>query len=63
MNTDSIEVLPDGRMDTNNAAKYIGRQKQTLAQWRSEGVGPPFIKRGRIYYFKDEIDSWLKNGE
>lgn len=54
-----IEVFPDGRMDTANAAKYLGLKEKTLAMMRCEGSGPQFIKRGRIFYFKDDLDAWL----
>jgi len=57
--TVSVTILPDGRLDTRNAADYIGRKLKTLAQWRSNGVGPVFIKRGRVYYYKDDLDKWL----
>jgi len=56
----AIEVLPDGRMDTENTARYIGRKLKTLAQWRVNGCGPDFVKCGRIYYYKDDVDRWLK---
>ena len=54
-----INELPDGRMDTTNAAAYLGCQVHTLAQWRHEKKGPPFIKCGRIFYYKSDIDKWL----
>jgi hypothetical protein len=54
-----VRVLPDGRMDSNNAAKYLGRAPKTLAMWRLEGIGPPWIKcGGRIFYFKDNLDTY-----
>jgi len=56
-----IEILQDGRMDTANAARYIGRKLKTLAQWRVTGQGPEYVKCGRIYYFKDDIDAWLSS--
>ncbi|MDD3236672.1 MAG: helix-turn-helix domain-containing protein [Candidatus Gastranaerophilales bacterium] len=53
-------IYPDGRMDTENAARYLGLSKKTLAQHRSDGgKGPPYIKRGRVFYFKDDLDAWL----
>lgn len=58
-----VSILPDGRMDTKNTALYIGRAVHTLAQWRSDGVGPPYIKCGRIYYYQQDIDDWLRNGK
>ena len=58
-----VRVLPDGRMDSNNAAKYLGRAPKTLAMWRMQGVGPPWKKiNGRIFYTKDGCDRH-NNGE
>jgi hypothetical protein len=56
-----IEVLiyPDGRLDTTNASLYLGLKEKTLAMMRGNGTGPKFIKRGRIFYFKEDLDSWL----
>jgi hypothetical protein len=45
----TIIVLPDGRMDTRSAAEYVGVAAKTLAMWRCQGVGPRFIKRGRVF--------------
>jgi len=62
----SIEVIvfPDGRMDVPNAAKYLGLSEKTLAMMRCQGTGPKFIKRGRIFYFKVDLDEWiLKEGK
>jgi len=50
----------DGRMPPESAAAYVGCTVKTLAQWRWQGVGPPFVKlRGRIYYFRQAIDGWI----
>ena len=57
-----VQVLPDGRMDRKNAATYLGAAKATLAQWASRGEGPAFIKRGRVWYFKADLDAWLSAG-
>ena len=55
----SIQMLPDGRFDAKNAARYLGLKEKTLAMMRSDGTGPRFIKRGRVYYFKEDLDAWL----
>ncbi|RCW65168.1 hypothetical protein [Pseudorhodoferax soli] len=60
--TPEVLVLPDGRMDRKNASKYLGNAPKTLAQWAVKGVGPRFIKRGRVWYFKEDLDHWLKAG-
>lgn len=47
------------------AANYIGGldgtpSEKTLAQWRSQGKGPPFLKiGGRILYARADLDAWL----
>jgi hypothetical protein len=58
---ESIPILmyPDGRLDAKNASKYLGLKEKTLAMMRWKGIGPRFIKRGRIFYFKDDLDNWL----
>jgi len=57
----SIEVVtyPDGRMDTCNASKYTGLSDKTLAMMRCNGNEPKFIKRGRVFYFRSDIDQWM----
>lgn len=61
--TPEILILPDGRMDRRNAAKYLGNAPKTLAQYASKGIGPRFIKRGRVWYFKEDLDAWIAGGE
>lgn len=59
----SVEMYPDGRMDGKNAAAYLGLTEKTLAMRRASGTGPRFIKRGRIFYYKEDLDQWLnENG-
>jgi hypothetical protein len=67
MQTQDIEfmkvvVLPDGRLDARNAAAYLGLSEKTLAMFRSAGAGPPFVKLGKIFYFKDDLDEWIRSG-
>ena len=52
-------MYPDGRLDSKNASGYIGLSEKTLAMMRCYGTGPSFIKRGRIFYFKEDLDKWL----
>jgi hypothetical protein len=55
-----VAILPDGRMDRKNAAKYLGLAVKTLAMHASRGTGPTFINRGRVFYFRQDLDDWLK---
>ncbi|MDT3708293.1 MAG: hypothetical protein ROZ09_15855 [Thiobacillus sp.] len=57
--TPAITLYPDGRMDTRNASLYTGLSEKTLAMMRCNGTGPKFIKRGRVFYFQDDVDTWL----
>lgn len=54
-----IYIYPDGRLDGRNTARYLGVKEKTLAMWRGNGSGPRFIKRGRIFYYKEDLDAWL----
>jgi hypothetical protein len=54
-----ISIFPDGRLDAKNAANYLGLKEKTLAIMRGHGTGPRFIKRGRIFYYKEDLDAWL----
>lgn len=59
----SILILPDGRMNTRNAALYLGLSEKTLAMMRSGGTGPAYVKRGRVFYYQEDLDQWLKAGK
>ena len=52
-------VFPDGRMNVRAACAYLGLAASTLAIMRCRGNGPKFVKRGRIYYFKEDLDEWV----
>lgn len=54
-----VTVLPDGRMDAKNAATYLGYSVKTLAMMRCNGNGPKFVKRGRVFYYRNDLDEWL----
>ena len=57
-----IVILPDGRMDTKNAARYLGLSEKTIAMMRSAGTGPVYVKRGRVFYYREDLDKWLNEG-
>lgn len=61
--TIKVQVFPDGRINTKNAAAFIGLSEKTMAMMRCAGKGPKFIKRGRIFYYLDDLTAWMKNGE
>ena len=49
-------------LTSEQAEKYLGLARNTLATWRSRGTGPDFIKNegGRyIRYLTSDLDFWL----
>lgn len=54
-----IVILHDGRMTAANAARYLGYSEAALANMRLAGTGPKFIKPGRIFYYRADLDEWL----
>lgn len=62
MSPNNLIILQDGRMDTKSAAAYLGLAERTLENKRSNGTGPKFVKRGRVFYFRDDLDEWLRAG-
>ena len=55
----NISIYPDGRMSTKSAAAYLGLSVKTLAMKRCLGTGPKFIRQGRIFYYKEDLDEWI----
>jgi excisionase family DNA binding protein len=53
---------PQERLWASEATEYLGVSRSTLAKWRMRGEGPPFHRCGKrlVYYYKTEIDAWLK---
>jgi len=50
-----IRILPDGRVSRADAAKLLGREAKTLADWKCKGWGPkPIEVGGRIFHSYDE---------
>ena len=54
-------TLQDGRMNVHGAARYVGLSRKTLAKKRCDGTGPKFVKVGRIFYYRDDLDAWLRS--
>ncbi len=42
------------------AARHLKMAKQTLARWRVEGTGPPFVRLGtRIFYRRSDLHAFV----
>lgn len=45
---------------TKEAASCLGISEKTLANWRVSGIGPKYLKVGRLVRYREEdIQSWL----
>jgi hypothetical protein len=51
-----VRVLPGGRVDGANAAKFLNRAEKTLANWRTYGRGPAYHQiEGRVFYYLTDL--------
>ncbi|MBV9842395.1 MAG: DNA-binding protein [Sphingomonadaceae bacterium] len=56
-----VMVLPDGRLDRANAAKFLGYQPKTLAEWHRLGKGPRSrLVGGRRFYFIEDLRAFAQ---
>jgi hypothetical protein len=63
ISTVAVTILPDGRMDRKNAARYCGLSEKTMAMHACRGTGPRFVKRGKVFYFQEALDRWIQEGK
>lgn len=51
-------------LSPEEAAQYLNMSVDTLANWRSSGGGPKFHKPAKkIYYFREDLENWVKGNE
>jgi predicted DNA-binding transcriptional regulator AlpA len=57
----SSETSPIRLLSADEVAAVTGLSTETLAQWRSQKRGIPFIKISRncVRYRQSDLDSWL----
>lgn len=48
-------------MTAADAASYLGLSVRTLENKRTLGTGPVFVKVGRIFYYRADLDDWLRS--
>ena len=49
-------------IDTDDLAKYLGNEVNTCEGWRLKGIGPRYIKVGRLVRYRiEDIDLWLQS--
>lgn len=57
----TFQIAPGKALLTaEQAAEYLHVQTQTLANWRTEGRGPAFVRIGRLIRYRLEVlDKWI----
>ena len=56
-----VRVLPDGRMSRADAARYLGINEKTLANWALVARGPPPHRvGGRVFYYREACDAFIQ---
>lgn len=58
----------DAELDTlftpTEVSAYLNVPPGTLANWRYQGTGPPFIRVGRLVRYRGrEVSAWLEENE
>jgi predicted DNA-binding transcriptional regulator AlpA len=56
-------AAPDSLLDPHATAKFLGGVSiLTLADWRTKGVGPAYVKVGRcVRYRLSDLQTWLES--
>ncbi len=53
-------------VSSESAARMLGIEAKTLANWRSLGKGPAYIRlsdspRSQVLYLYEDLESWLRS--
>lgn len=55
----STAADPDRLLNEIQAAQVLGLSSRTLQAWRSQGIGPAYVRAGRaIRYRRADLTSW-----
>ncbi|MCH7514506.1 MAG: helix-turn-helix domain-containing protein [Bacteroidetes bacterium] len=50
-------------MNTVEASKLLGLKLNTVYQYTSKGILPHYKKEGKIYFLKEDLIQWVKEGK
>lgn len=58
----TFQIAPGKALLTaDQAAEYLAVRVQTLANWRTTGKGPAFVRIGRLIRYRlSVLDSWIE---
>ena len=55
-------ISPRTLLIPEQAAAYLSVKLQTLANWRSEGRGPKFVRVGKLIRYRlGALDAWIES--
>ncbi len=55
-----MSALLHGTITTEQAATYLGLHTQTLKRYRSQKIGPDYLRIGNIIRYKEvDLDAWV----
>lgn len=55
-----VLILPDGRLDRSNTARFLGLSPKTLSEWQRLGKGPASRKvGGRRFYQLEDLKAFV----
>lgn len=59
-----VDKNDDRWISIEEAASYLGVNKDTIRNWIKKGNGIPAHKLGKLWKFKkSELDAWIKSGD
>lgn len=59
-----IDINDDRWISIEEAANYLGVNKDTIRNWIKKENGIPAHKIGKLWKFKkSELDAWIKSGD
>ena len=60
----NMAEFEDKWVNLEEAANYLGVNKDTIRNWIRKGNGIPAHKIGKLWKFKlSELDEWVKSGQ
>ncbi|KFG91386.1 hypothetical protein BV98_000879 [Sphingobium herbicidovorans NBRC 16415] len=58
---ESAAAGAEGRLSRRDAARFLGTQSKTLAEWKRTGKGPPSHKIGGMcFYYTDDLRAYVR---
>lgn len=55
-----MQTITSEKLTTAELASELKRNPHTLARWRRQRIGPPWIRlQGRVLYDRHQVEAWL----